>query len=46
MPQIHRRDDRAFLERAQAGMKAGASCCTRARHRDDMPMKPQVVATR
>src|ERR1019366_3100760 len=44
LPQIHRRDDRAFLDRAQVGMKAWRELLHTRASRDDMPMKPQVVA--
>jgi pyruvate dehydrogenase (quinone)/pyruvate oxidase len=43
-PHIRRRDDRGFLEAAQQGMvKWREQLHTRA-HRDDVPLKPQVVA--
>src|SRR2546425_1434559 len=41
---IRRREDRSFLETAQAGMKAWRELLETRAHRDDMPMKPQVVA--
>src|SRR5471032_3394951 len=44
LPQIHRRGDRAFLERAQEGMKSWRALLHTRATRDDMPMKPQVVA--
>jgi pyruvate dehydrogenase (quinone) len=44
LPHITRRGDRSFLEQAQAGMaKWRELMATRAR-RDDVPLKPQVVA--
>ncbi len=44
MPHLVRRDDRSFLEKAQAGMKDWRETMHRRASRDDMPMKPQVVA--
>jgi pyruvate dehydrogenase (quinone)/pyruvate oxidase len=44
LPHITRRDDRAFLEKAQTGMKAWRELMDVRTHRDDIPMKPQVVA--
>ena len=44
LPRIHRRDDRTFLDRAQAGMKTWRELLHTRASRDDMPMKPQVVA--
>ncbi len=44
MPHLARRDDRSFLEKAQAGMKDWRELMHTRSHRDDMPMKPQVVA--
>jgi pyruvate dehydrogenase (quinone)/pyruvate oxidase len=41
---LRRRDDRSFLERAQAGMKEWRELLHARAHRDDIPMKPQVVA--
>jgi pyruvate dehydrogenase (quinone) len=41
---ISRRDDRSFLEEAQAGMKEWRTTLRTRAHRADMPMKPQVVA--
>jgi pyruvate dehydrogenase (quinone) len=44
MPHIHRREDRAFLEQAQAGMKDWRELMRTRATREDMPLKPQVVA--
>ena len=44
LPLLAQRGDRAFLERAQAGMKAWRELMGTRTHRDDMPLKPQVVA--
>ena len=44
MPHLVRRDDRSFLEKAQAGMKDWRETIHRRASRDDVPMKPQVVA--
>ena len=44
LPLIHRRDDRSFLERAQAGMKEWRDLLRTHAARDETPMKPQVVA--
>jgi len=44
LPLLAQRGDRAFLERAQAGMKAWRELMDTRTHRDDMPLKPQVVA--
>jgi len=44
LPQIRRRDDRSFLEEAQAGMKEWRELMSTRAHRDDVPLKPQVVA--
>ena len=44
MPHIHRREDRAFLEHAQAGMKDWRALMRTRSAREDMPLKPQVVA--
>ena len=44
LPHVHRRDDRAFLERAQAGMKEWRELMLTRSTRDDVPLKPQVVA--
>jgi pyruvate dehydrogenase (quinone) len=44
IPHIRRRDDRSFLDAAQAGMKDWRELLHTRSHRDEMPMKPQVVA--
>jgi pyruvate dehydrogenase (quinone) len=44
LPQIQRRDDRSFLERAQAGMNEWRALMKSQARRDEMPLKPQVVA--
>src|SRR5436309_3038703 len=44
LPSIHRRDDRSFLETAQAGMKEWRELMHTRSTRDETPMKPQVVA--
>ncbi|HZR21992.1 MAG TPA: thiamine pyrophosphate-dependent enzyme [Vicinamibacterales bacterium] len=44
LPLINRRDDRAFLEEAQAGMQKWRELMATRTHRDDVPTKPQVVA--
>ena len=44
LPSIHRRDDRSFLEKAQAGMKEWRELMHTRSTRDETPMKPQVVA--
>jgi pyruvate dehydrogenase (quinone) len=44
-PEIRRRDDRSFLEQAQRGMKDWRELMRSRADRDDVPMKPQVVAT-
>jgi pyruvate dehydrogenase (quinone) len=41
---LERREDRSFLERAQAAMREWRQLLHSRAHRDDMPMKPQVVA--
>jgi len=41
---IRRRDDRSFLEDAQSGMKEWRELMSTRAHRDDLPLKPQVVA--
>ena len=43
MPHIHRREGRAFLEEAQAGMKDWRELMRTRSAREDMPLKPQVV---
>jgi len=44
MPELHRRDDRSFLDSAQGRMKEWRELMRTRETRDDMPMKPQVVA--
>ncbi|HEU4573148.1 MAG TPA: thiamine pyrophosphate-dependent enzyme [Candidatus Limnocylindrales bacterium] len=44
LPHLRRKDDRSFLERAQAGMKDWWKLMEEREARDDVPMKPQVVA--
>jgi pyruvate dehydrogenase (quinone) len=44
LPMIRRRDDRTFLEQAQKGMKEWRELMRTRTTRDDLPMKPQVVA--
>jgi pyruvate dehydrogenase (quinone) len=44
MPHIRRRDDRSFLESAQDGMKDWRELMHTRSHREDIPIKPQVVA--
>ena len=44
LPLVRRQQDRSFLERAQSGMKAWRELMEARAHRDDMPLKPQVVA--
>jgi len=43
-PHIERRSDRSFLEEAQEGMKTWNELLETRAHRDDVPLKPQVVA--
>src|SRR5712691_7459761 len=43
-PHIERRSDRSFLEEAQEGMKTWNVLLDTGAHRDDVPLKPQVVA--
>jgi pyruvate dehydrogenase (quinone)/pyruvate oxidase len=43
-PEIRRRDDRTFLEEAQAAMKDWRALLHGRSHRTDVPLKPQVVA--
>jgi len=45
MPLITRRGDRAFLERAQKGMGEWRELVRSRAERDDVPLKPQVVAS-
>ncbi len=44
MPMLKRRDDRSFLETAQTGMAKWRELMHTRTHRDDHPLKPQVVA--
>jgi pyruvate dehydrogenase (quinone)/pyruvate oxidase len=44
LPLVARRADRSFLERAQAGMKDWRELMHTRTHRDDTPVKPQVIA--
>ena len=44
LPRIRRKDDRSFLERAQAGMADWRAQMEKEGTRADKPMKPQVVA--
>jgi len=44
LPRIRRRSDRSFLERAQAGMREWRALMDAREHRDDVPIKPQIVA--
>ena len=44
IPELHRRDDRSFLEKAQARMKDWRELMRNRETQDDVPMKPQVVA--
>jgi pyruvate dehydrogenase (quinone)/pyruvate oxidase len=44
LPHIKRRDDRSFLEEAQKGMTEWRELTSSRAHRDDVPLKPQVVA--
>jgi pyruvate dehydrogenase (quinone)/pyruvate oxidase len=44
LPHVHRRDDRSFLEEAQQGMTKWRERMHTRTHRDDVPLKPQVVA--
>ncbi|HEY6210828.1 MAG TPA: thiamine pyrophosphate-dependent enzyme [Vicinamibacterales bacterium] len=43
-PFVQRREDRSFLERAQDGMKKWRELMDTRAHREDTPLKPQVVA--
>ena len=45
VPLLVRKEDRSFLERAQAGMKDWRSTLETRATRDDEPLKPQVVAS-
>src|SRR6185503_18747509 len=44
IPHIRRRDDRSFLESAQSGMKDWRELLDSRSYRDEIPMKPQIVA--
>jgi pyruvate dehydrogenase (quinone)/pyruvate oxidase len=44
LPLIHRRDDRSFLDKAQAGMTEWRELLQTRATREETPMKPQVVA--
>src|SRR5712671_2811603 len=44
MPHLDRHDDRSFLEAAQFGMRQWRELLHNRSHREDVPMKPQVVA--
>jgi pyruvate dehydrogenase (quinone) len=44
LPVLGRRTDREFLEKAQEGMRAWRTLMHERASREDMPMKPQVVA--
>jgi len=44
LPHLVRRDDRSFLEKAQAGMQKWRETLHSRASRDDVPLKPQVVA--
>jgi len=44
LPLVARRSDRSFLERAQAGMKDWRELMHTRTHRDETPVKPQVIA--
>ena len=44
LPRLHHHSDRAFLDRAQAGMKDWRALMEARGTRTDTPMKPQVVA--
>src|SRR5947207_5076914 len=44
LPMIRRRSDRSFLESAQAGMKEWRELMRARAQRDEVPMKPQLVA--
>jgi pyruvate dehydrogenase (quinone)/pyruvate oxidase len=44
MPHLDYREDRSFLEKAQAGVKSWMDLMTERGTRRDIPMKPQVVA--
>ena len=44
LAQIRRREDRTFLEQAQSNMKEWRELMHARSHRDEVPLKPQVVA--
>ena len=44
LPHLRRRADRSFLEKAQADMQEWRELMDTRSHREDMPLKPQVVA--
>jgi pyruvate dehydrogenase (quinone)/pyruvate oxidase len=44
IPHLRRRDDRSFLQSAQDGMTKWRDLMQTRTHRDDSPLKPQVVA--
>jgi pyruvate dehydrogenase (quinone) len=44
LPLLQRRQDRSFLEKAQQAMKEWMHLMEERDHRDDVPVKPQVVA--
>jgi pyruvate dehydrogenase (quinone) len=44
LPHLRRRDDRSFLDKAQAGMRDWWALMEERESRMDVPMKPQVVA--
>jgi pyruvate dehydrogenase (quinone) len=44
IPVLNRREDRSFLEKAQAGMKEWRERLHQRAQRQEMPLKPQVVA--
>jgi pyruvate dehydrogenase (quinone) len=46
LPLVQAKKDRSFLEQAQKGMKEWNDLLAQQAHRDDKPLKPQVVADR
>jgi pyruvate dehydrogenase (quinone) len=44
LPKLQRREDRTFLEKAQSGMKDWDELMEAREARDDVPLKPQVIA--
>ena len=44
LPMVHRKEDRSFLKKAQAGMRKWRRSQADQGTRQDMPMKPQVVS--